>query len=113
MRNIKIIKYLQLYMCFIIYSFALVFSKIASMQMDVGYTVLFFGGEVVVLGLYAVIWQQVLKVFPLVVAMANKGITIIFGLLWSVLLFDEQVTLWNILGAGIIIAGIWMVSMDE
>ena len=109
----KAIKYLQLYFCFGLYSFALVFSKLASQQKDLKYTFIFFCLEFAVLGLYAIVWQQILKRFPLVVAMANKGIVVVFGLLWSVLLFDEYVTMWNVLGSGIIVAGIWMVSTDE
>ena len=70
------------------------------------------GLEVVCLGVYAIIWQQVLKDFSLVTAMASKGVVVIINLIWSVLLFGETVTLYNIIGAVIIIFGIWMVSSD-
>ena len=106
-------KYGLLYFAFLIYSFASVFAKIASGQSTLMYTLLFIGIEVVFLGLYAVIWQQVLKRFPLVVAMSNKGIVVILGLIWSVLLFNEQITVNNIFGTLMIIIGIWMVSSDD
>lgn len=57
-------------------------------------------------------WQQVLKRFSLVTAMANKGVVVIINLIWSVLLFQEAITIYNIIGAAIIIGGIWMVSSD-
>ena len=44
--------------------------------------------------------------------MANKGVVVIINLIWSVLLFREVITIYNIIGAAIIIGGIWMVSSD-
>lgn len=72
----------------------------------------YMGLEVVCLGIYALIWQQVLKKFSLVTAMASKGIVVIFNLIWSILLFKEVITIYNIIGAVIIIGGIWVVSSD-
>lgn len=111
MRVIK--KYGLLYFAFLIYSFVSVFAKIASGQDSLLYALLFIGVEIIFLGLYALIWQQVLKEFPLVVAMSNKGIVVILGLIWAVLFFDEQITISNIVGALMIILGIWMVSSDD
>ncbi|MBP5655302.1 MAG: EamA family transporter [Clostridiales bacterium] len=105
-------KYGLLYGAFIIYSLVAVCSKIASFQPDLFRTCLFLGLEVVCLGVYALVWQQVLKRFPLVTAMANKGSVVIFNLIWSVILFSEHVTIFNMVGAAIIIFGIWMVSSD-
>ena len=102
-----------LYFNYVIYSLVSVLAKYASIQEDYVMVCAFASGEILLLGIYAVLWQQILKEFPLVVAMANKGVTVVFGLLWAVLLFDEQVTMWNVFGAGVIIAGMWMVSMDE
>lgn len=109
----KIIKYLQLYMCFFIYSFALVFSKLAAQQTALIYSIMYIFLEVVILGIYAVVWQQILKKFPLVVAMTNKGSTVIFSLLWAVMIFNETITVVNILGAFLIIIGIGLVSWNE
>ena len=52
------------------------------------------------------IWQQVLKRLDLSVAFANKGITIIWGILWGILLFGEKITFGMVIGAIIVIAGI-------
>ncbi len=108
-----LVNYGLLYFNFVIYSLVSVFAKYASMQERYIMVCVFASGEVLLLGIYAILWQQILKRFPLVVAIANKGVTVIFGLLWAALLFNEQVTMWNILGAGIIMAGIWVVSTDE
>ena len=68
---------------------------------------------ILLLGIYAVIWQQVLKHLPLVFAYANKAVTVIWGLLWGYLIFSEEVTPNKVLGAVIVIAGIVMFSLGE
>lgn len=109
----KIKKYVLLYGAFLIYSASTICAKLAATQSVMFRLLVFFGLEFVCLGIYAIIWQQVLKKFTLVTAMASKGIVVIFNLIWSVLLFSEEITICNIVGAGIIIFGIWMVSHDD
>jgi uncharacterized membrane protein len=96
-----------------VYSFVAICSKLAAGQSSVLNIVLFLGLEVVFLGVYALIWQQVLKHFPLVTAMSSKGFVLILNLFWSVLLFHESVNVLNILGAGAIVFGIWVVAADD
>lgn len=110
-QNIK--KYILLYGAFLIYSCSSICAKLASSQSTTIKVLVFFGLEFVSLGVYAIIWQQVLKHFSLVTAMASKGIVVIFNLIWSVILFGETVTFGNIIGTAIIIFGIWMVSSDD
>lgn len=109
----KLKKYMLLYCAFLIYSSATICAKLAAIQSTTFKLLMFFGLEFVCLGIYAIIWQQVLKKFTLVTAMASKGVVVIFNLLWSVLLFTETITIGNIVGAGIIIFGIWMVSTSD
>ena len=60
----------------------------------------------IVLGVYAILWQQILKRLPLSVAYANRTVTVLFGMIWGALLFEEAIT-WNmILGAAIIMCGV-------
>lgn len=108
----KLKAYLILYVAFVIYSFVSICAKYAALQSILPRGVVFLGFEVLFLGLYAILWQQVLKHFTLVHAMASKGAVVLLNLLWSVLLFSEKITVFNVLGAGIIIFGIWMVSTD-
>ena len=68
--------------------------------------------EILILGIYAIIWQQVLKRFELSFAMSNKGIAVLFSMIWSVLIFHEKITVNNVIGLVIIIAGIGLVSAD-
>ncbi|NLW48413.1 MAG: EamA family transporter [Firmicutes bacterium] len=65
-----------------------------------------------IMSVYAILWQQIIKKFELSVAYANKGTIIIWTFIWAVLFFQETITLNNILGAVLVIAGIVMVFKD-
>lgn len=65
------------------------------------------------LGIFAIMWQLLLELIPLTTAYLRKGILYILILLWSVLLFKEHVTINNIIGSIIIIAGISLHGMDK
>ena len=107
------VKYIFLYGAFLIYSLSTIFARYAGKQ-DILVRVLFFMGlEVVCLGVYAIIWQQVLKRFPLATAMSSKGIVVIFNMLLAFLLFREAITVYNIAGAVIILIGIRLVAADD
>ena len=69
---------------------------------------------ILLLGIYAVVWQQVIKRIPLNTAYANKAVIVVWGILWGALIFGERVK-WNmILGAVIVICGVIMVvKADE
>lgn len=105
-------EYVLLFSAFFVYSFVAICSKYAAGQSSFIRICLFLALEVVFLGAYALIWQQALKHFPLVTAMASKGVVVILNLFWSVLLFHESVNILNVLGAGAIIFGIWVVATD-
>ena len=64
------------------------------------------GVVIVMLGTYAVVWQQILKRVDITLAYIFKGTGIIYVLLYSSFLFGETITIWNIIGTAIIISGI-------
>lgn len=102
-----------LYIAFFVYSTSSVFAKIAAQQTDLLFSLFFIFLEFLFLIFYALLWQQALKRFQLTIAVSNKGCTIIFSLLWSLVLFNEKITSLNILGSVLIIVGIWLVSADD
>ena len=63
-------------------------------------------GAIGVMGLYAVLWQQILKRIELSLAYMFKGTSIVFVMLLAYILFGEQITWNNIVGAIIIVGGI-------
>ena len=113
MENLKR-KYWLLLIAICIYSCNSVLSKLASAYpLFSGGFILFYGTSIVTLGVYAILWQQVLKHIELSVAYAAKPIATILTMIWAVLLFNEQVT-WNmVLGTAIILLGIWVVTGND
>ncbi|SHJ08756.1 EamA-like transporter family protein [Clostridium amylolyticum] len=75
--------------------------------------ILYYGLEIFILGIYAILWQQIIKKFQLSVAYVNRAVALLWSLLWSVIFFKEAITLNNILGAAIIIIGIAVVNSDD
>lgn len=97
---------------YMVYACSAFFSKSAAMCpfMSTGY-ILNVCGVVLVLGLYAILWQQVIKRMPISTAFMFKGTTLLFALLISFFLFGEPITWMNGLGAILIIGGITLFSM--
>ena len=106
-KTLNILSILALILINLLYSTVGIFTKLASQQdfLSWGY-LLSFGGAVGVIGMYAILWQQVIKRIELSTAYMFKGTTIIFTMLFAYWLFGEQITWNNILGAVIIIIGI-------
>ena len=90
-----------------IYSLSGFFSKNAAAQPFLSWKyIAFYCGMMAIMVIYAVGWQQVIKRLPLTLAFANKAVTVVWGILLGFLIFDEAVTPRQIVGAGLIIAGI-------
>lgn len=74
---------------------------------------IFYGALLLILFVYAIVWQQVLKKVSLTVAYASKGVGILYGILWGVLIFDEEIR-WNmILGAILVLIGVYCYIIEE
>ena len=71
--------------------------------------ILFYGLEILLLGIYAIFWQQNLKRFPVNVAYAHSAVYNIWSLIWAVLIFSETINRGNIIGTFLIIAGILLI----
>lgn len=106
--------FILLYGVFLIYSLAGVFSKLASQKNFLSLEfIILYGGSIVILFIYAVLWQNILKKFPLNVAYSNKAIVVIYGQMWGTLLFKETITLTKMLGIMIIILGIYVIVNEQ
>lgn len=68
--------------------------------------------ELCCLGLYAILWQQIIKHFDLSVVYANRAFAVCWTMLWSVLLFGEHIKPFNIVGVLIVLVGIMLVNAD-
>lgn len=72
----------------------------------------FFGMEFVFLGIYAVLWQQMIKRFELSVAYANRSMAVLWSMVWAVIFFHDTITVKNIVGVLLVVAGTAIVNMD-
>lgn len=107
-------KYLFLHINFLIYSIGGICSKLAATKKFLSTDFIFYYGIIlIILFIYAVFWQQILKKMPLNVAFANKSVVIIWGFLWGSLIFGERITIFMIVGAALISIGITLVLKDD
>ena len=106
--------YAFLHISILIYSVTIVLSKLAAGYdfLSLGY-IICYGGMVAVLGIYAILWQQVIKRFEPSVAYSHKSVTVIWALIISAVLFGESITFGNIIGTALIVTGVVMVSQNE
>lgn len=110
---------LALQAVFIVYSISSIVAKLASAQLSTlqsVFTVKFMILgilEVGILGFYALLWQQVIKKWELSVAYANKAMTLLWGLLWGLLIFHEQITGPKVLGILVVFLGIIVMNSER
>ena len=110
--NVKM--YVLLHALMFLFSLSPVCSKLAGRQpfLSVPFFV-FYGLVIVILGVYALAWQQVIKRMPLTTAYANKAVTVVWGMVWGMLLFGESITPQKVLGAAVIVAGVVLYAFSE
>ena len=99
---------------FFIYSINSIVAKLASDREPFSFPFLvLYGLELVILGVYAILWQQVIKKFELSVAYANKAVTLIWGMLWGSLIFKEQITFAKVAGILLVVTGIVILNSGK
>lgn len=98
---------LFLHLLLMMYSCEGILSKLAAGQefLSPGF-ILCYGGVIAILGLYAIGWQQAIKRMPLTSAYANRAITVVWGVIWGIVVFHEGVSLLQLLGCAIVVAGV-------
>ena len=90
----------------VLYSVSSVMSKEASGSGgDILRFLFFFGMEFVMLGVYAILWQQMIKRFELSVAYANRSMAVVWSMVWAVVFFHDTITIQNILGVLLVVKG--------
>ena len=112
MKKYKIL--IALHILLMVYSLDGILSKLASFEAFMSFKwCLCYGGVVALLGIYAIGWQQIIKRMPLTSAYANKAVTVLWGIVWGFLFFNERVTVGKIVGALFIICGVVLFSIAD
>lgn len=96
-----------LHIMLMIYSMSGICSKMASKQefLSVGFC-FYYAIIIILLGFYAIGWQQIIKRLPLTTAFANKAVTVVWGIIWGALFFHESITIGKVVGAALVITGV-------
>lgn len=107
-------QYLLLHILLLVFSFSPVFSKLAGRQPFLSkYNIIFYGLVLLILGIYAIFWQQIIKRIPLSTAYANRAITVVWGMLWGLWFFGEAITVQKLVGCAIVVAGVVLFAFSE
>jgi len=112
--NSRALTLIALHILLFVYSLSGLFSKNASMQPFLSFEFCaLYAGMLIVLAIYAIGWQQILKRLPLTLAFANKAITVVWGIVLGALVFGETITWPMIVGAILVIAGVVLFSIAD
>ena len=113
MDKIKIKNIILLQLIVIIYTINSIIGKLSAVEefMSMRF-ILFYVAEVGVLGIYALLWQQMIKRFDLSIAYANRAMALIWSAVWAVVIFHESLSVKNIIGILLVIAGTVVVNTE-
>ena len=110
--NYKYIIFLNILLA--VYSTAGIFSKIAAKSEFLSLRfILCYTGMIVILGIYAICWQQLIGKLPLTVAYANKAVTVAWGMIFGYIIFKEGFTIRQFIGAVIVVAGVILFVISD
>lgn len=107
MKQLNIKSYVLLHALLMVYSLSGLMSKLASGQTFFSLRFfVYYCVSIFLMGVYAVCWQQIIKHLSLLTAFSSKAITVVWGMLWGAVLFQEKITLGKIVGAVFVLLGI-------
>lgn len=114
MKNKKTSTLLLLHAILLVYSCSGIFSKTAAYAPFLSFKWIFcYGVMIVILGIYAVGWQQVIKSMPLNTAYINKSVTMIWAAVWGVLFFNEKINITFIVGGVLVMIGVLLIVTEK
>ena len=111
-------KYRKMFICLhiilLIYSLGGYFSKTAALSDFLSIKFIScYAMMILILGIYAIAWQQIIRRMPLTTAYANKAVTVVWGIVWGVFFFDEEITVGKIIGTVFIVIGIILYAVAD
>lgn len=112
-RKTKLRQLLFLQGAVMIYTLSGIMAKFAAGAVAMEKMLLFFCLDLFFLGIYALIWQQLIKGFPLSVAYANRAMALLWSALWAKIIFKEEIALKQIAAIGLVIVGIMVINGEK
>jgi len=107
MKKAGILSFIFLQLMVALYSFGGIFSKFAARHsfMSLKFCLLY-ALMMIFLFIYAVGWQQAIKRFDLTAAYSAKSTSVIWGMIWGMLIFSEKLTVLKAVGIVLIFTGL-------
>lgn len=113
-KKISIKQILLLQAVVMIYTTSGIFAKLASGNSFLSFKfILFYGAEMCILALYALLWQQIIKKVDLSIAYANRAMAIIWSMIWAAVIFNDSITIQNMIGVVIVLIGTMIVNSEH
>lgn len=110
-RKDALINMFMLHGGFVILSLAIVAQKFAGESDTLSLRfIIFLGLAIFLLGIYSIVWQLTLRRVSLASAFSHRGVLVIWGFFWGMVLFNEQITLGQIIAACFILVGILIIG---
>ncbi len=110
----KILPYIVLHSIILLSTLGGICSKTAARKEFMSFEWMFFYGLVLlILAVYALLWQQIIRKLPLNLAYANKSVSLIWSMIWGVTVFGETISIGNIIGAVMVLTGIILMVTGE
>ena len=113
MKKIGIKQIVLLQAIVVIYTVSGIMAKFASAGETLERVILFFGLDLMFLGIYAICWQQMIKIFPLSVAYANRAMALLWSAVWAKIIFGEQIGIKQMLGIALVVVGTLVINTDK
>ena len=96
-----------------IYTVSGIMAKFASAAETLEKIILFFGLDLLFLGIYAICWQQMIKIYPLSVAYANRAMALLWSAVWAMIIFGEQISGRQMAGIALVVAGTIIINSNQ
>ena len=110
----RVVIWVVLHVMLAIYALSGVCSKFAAQEEFLSFRFcLFYGFLILLLGLYAIGWQQIIKRMSLTQAYANKAVSVVWACIYGVLFFQEKITLGKVCGGLLTIAGVVLFALSD
>lgn len=91
---------------YLIFPLSSVFMKLASENVDLITKFIFFSLSIFTLGIFSILWQKLLNKVELIKAYIFKSTTIVWSILYGIIIFDEKISFNKILGMVIAMIGL-------
>lgn len=106
--------FFALHLLLVLYSCSGILSKLASRYafLSAGFCICY-AGIIALLGIYAICWQQIIKRMPLTTAYANRAITVVWGMVWGVVVFKEHLGILQVAGGIVVLIGVALFASSD